>query len=103
MDGREEFAAALSEVIADMEASGESRVADVDVKSIQIASRYDEFNYATKGAETQEQIQLRQDPVYENIANQEYQNSNTSVSVTTMKPLSAKNGFQLNSLLANSA
>ena len=34
-----------------------------------LCARYDEFNYATKRAETQEKIQLRQNPVYKNILN----------------------------------
>ena len=60
-------------------------------KVVFLSARYDEFSdYATKRAETQEKTQLRQNPVYENILNQEYQSSNSSVSVTTIKPLSAK-------------
>ena len=52
---------------------------------------FDDFNYANKRAEVPEknfscdQIQFMK----------KHRSSNTSVSVTTIKPLSAKNGFQL--------
>ena len=55
---------------------------------------------ATKRAEMQENIQLLPTPVSEAILNSKPQSNNTFVSVTNIKPLSAKTVWQLKSLIA---